>query len=210
MRKTRLSVAALLGLLVVLVYLATATGLLQDDSQLLRAAVFAIGPVAIVGVLSIAQYLAADKPGLALRTASAFLVSAFALLTLMLVVQQAVFIRYHEFSSATADAATLASLQAAFRLVNEVQLGIDVCFDIFYCTGIIMLSVVMYRHRDFGRLIGIFGALAAAALLALNLVTFPRPPADAGLVDLGPLTGVWWVVVIIQFSRLRRRASSSP
>ena len=43
----------LFGIVVVLVYLATTTGLITGVNNLLLALVFAIGPVAIVGVLNI-------------------------------------------------------------------------------------------------------------------------------------------------------------
>jgi hypothetical protein len=208
MRKTGLSVVALLGLLVVLVYIATAVGLLKDVTPLTLALVFAIGPVAIVGVLHISEHLAREAPGLTLRAATVFLVIAFALFTLMLVVQQSIFFRYRELGSEATDPSSFENLQAAFGLVNQVQLGIDVCFDLFYCGGVVLLSLVLYRHADFGRLIGAFGAVAGAALLILNLGTFPHPPAEAGLVDLGPVTGVWWVVVILQFIRVQRRAAA--
>jgi hypothetical protein len=29
------------------------------------------------------------------------------------------------------------------------------------------------------------------------MATFPIQPAEAGLVDLGPLTGLWWLVLIL-------------
>jgi hypothetical protein len=201
--------AAALGLLAVLIYIATAIGLIKDVTPLTLALVFAIGPVAIFGVLSISDHLAQDGPAPTLRPATVFLVIAFALFTLMLVVQQTVFIRFREFSRQATDPAALEGLRTAFRLVNQVQLGIDVCFDIFYCAGVALLSIAMYRHRDFGRSIGAFGVLSAAGLLFLNLATFPHPPAERGLVDLGPVTGVWWVVVILQFIRIQRRARSS-
>jgi hypothetical protein len=37
----------------------------------------------------------------------------------------------------------------------------------------------------------------AAGLLALNLYTFPTPPAEAGLVDPGPAIGLRYLVVTI-------------
>lgn len=209
MRRITLSITALLGLLVVLVYIATALGLIKDVTPLTLALVFAIGPVAIVGVLRISDHLAQDGPEPTLRPATVFLVIAFALFTLMLVVQQAIFIRFRELSHQATDPAALESLRTAFQLVNQVQLGIDVCFDIFYCAGVALLSIAMYRHRDFGRIIGIFGVLSAAGLLLLNLATFPRPPAERGLVDLGPVTGVWWAVVILQLIRIQRRERSA-
>jgi hypothetical protein len=63
----------------------------------------------------------------------------------------------------------------------------------------------MFRHEDFGRLIGGFGMLSGAALLAFNLATFPYIPAESGLVDLGPVTAIWWLAVILQLFRLDRR-----
>jgi hypothetical protein len=201
-----LSFAAVLGLLAVLFYIATAIGLIKDVTPLTLGLVFAIGPVAIVGVLAISDHLARDGPAPTLRPATVFLVVAFALFTLMLVVQQTVVIRFREFSQQATDPAAREGLRTAFRLVNQVQLGIDVCFDIFYCAGVVLFSIAMYRHRDFGRVVGVFGVLSAAGLLVLNLATFPHPPAERGLVDLGPVTGVWWVVVILQLIRVQRRA----
>ena len=38
----------------------------------------------------------------------------------------------------------------------------------------------------------------AVALLAFNLASFPVPPAGAGSVDVGPLVGLWYLVVAIR------------
>jgi len=43
--------------------------------------------------------------------------------------------------------------------------------------------------------------LVGAALLVLNLQTFPTPPANAGLFDLGPVLGLWYLAVTIQVAR---------
>jgi hypothetical protein len=117
-----------------------------------------------------------------------FLVIAFALFTLMIVVQQTVVLQFREWR-----------LEAG---VNLVQRGIDVTFDIVYCFGVISLGVVLYQMVGFGRGLAAAGIFAAGVLLAANLATFPHPPAESGLIDLGPVTAVWWVLVILRLIRV--------
>jgi hypothetical protein len=170
------------------------------------ALVFGIGPIAIAAVLGIHELLRSSPSVFWLRVGTTFLIIAFALFNLMLVVQQMVRLQFRQFRMVTSDAGQLALLEAVFRGTNLVQLGIDVSFDVFYCLGVIALSAVMYREPSFGRLLGGFGIVAAAALLVLNLGTFPYGPADSGLVDFGPVTGIWWLWVIF---RIKRNAARS-
>lgn len=196
------------GLLVLLVYLGAATGLVRDVNKLLLILAFAIGPAAIVGVLAISERLASGRSSTKLRVATVFLVIAFALLNLMLVVQQTIFLQFRQFRQDAADEAVRESLRLVFEGVNLVQLGIDVSFDIFYCVGLILFAAVMYGHRDFGKFLGVFGVVAAGALLIANLAAFPYLPTESGLIDFGPVTGVWWLAVIVQMVRLGRRERS--
>ncbi|UCC48699.1 MAG: hypothetical protein JSV41_00545 [Gemmatimonadota bacterium] len=197
-----------LGFLVLLVYLGAATGLVRDVNKLLLILAFAIGPAAIVGVLSISERLARRVTSMRLKVGTVFLVIAFALLNLMLVVQQTIFLQFRQFRQDVADEAARESLRLVFEGVNLVQLGIDASFDIFYCVGLILFAAVMYGHRDFGKFLGVFGILAAAALLIANLAAFPYLPTESGLIDFGPVTGVWWLAVIVQIVRLNRRERS--
>jgi hypothetical protein len=190
-----------LGIAVVLVYLAAALGVLRDLDNVTLALVFLIGPVAIVGVLELHNRLSRSGAGLALRTGTAFLVIAFAMFNLMLVVQQSVRIQAFDMIAAAEEETRKEMLRAVLNVTDFVQLGIDVSFDIFYCLGLILVSTVMYGQRHFGRILGIFGVVSGAALLALNLASFPGVPAESGLVDLGPLTAVWWIAVIVQLMR---------
>jgi len=198
----------ILGLVVVCVYLAAALGVIRNVNNIILALVFAIGPVAILGVLEISRRLETQEGLSTVGPGQVFLVIAFALFTLMLVVQQTVFLRYDQFLAEAAGSDRTETLRTAFSLVNQVQLGIDVCFDIFYCAGVVLLSIAMFQHRDFGRFIGVFGVVSATALLLFNLATFPGVPAESGLIDLGPLTGVWWILVIVLMMRsaIRQRA----
>jgi hypothetical protein len=64
----------------------------------------------------------------------------------------------------------------------------------------------MVADRRFGRWFGLPGIVVAAALYILNFATFPIPPESAGLVDVGPLVGLWYAVVWVQVLRLGRVA----
>jgi hypothetical protein len=44
---------------------------------------------------------------------------------------------------------------------------------------------------------GLSGVLIAVALLVLNVWTFPIPPANKNLIDLGPVLGLWYLAVTI-------------
>jgi len=80
-------------------------------------------------------------------------------------------------------------------------LGLDVAWDAFVAFGTICFSIAMLRHRRFGRIFTVFGIVIGAGLLALHLYTFPIPPQNAGLVDLGPALGLWYLAVTIQMWR---------
>lgn len=198
------------GLAAVLVYLAATMGLMHADSRVGLALVFGIGPVATFGAVRLVDSLEPDLDATTLRLCRVFLTSAFVLLTLTGVVQQTVRLQFRDLIAAAPDVATAGSLRAIYTGVNLVQLGMDVAFDMFYCAAIVILAGALYRHPRFGRVIGVSGIAAGMSLLALNVAAFPYVPAESGLVDLGPVTGVWWLLVIAaQVRRSRSTGSSS-
>jgi hypothetical protein len=86
----------------------------------------------------------------------------------------------------------------------SVWLGLDVAWDAYIGLGTLLFAICALRHPRLGLVVGVAGIAIAAGLLALNLYTFPTPPADAGLVDLGPAVGLWYLVVtILLLSSLR-------
>jgi hypothetical protein len=199
-----------LGLVCISIYLAAALGLVKDVSRFLLMLVFAIGPAAIVGVWMIRNRLERTGKSPSARLGTVFLTIAFSMFTLMLVVQQTVRLRYLQMAADAPEQALKNVLKQAYSIVDLVQQGIDVSFDIFYCVGLILLAAAMFRRPDFGKFLSIFGMAAGGALLIFNLWTFPYIPADSGLIDLGPVTGLWWILVIVQIIRvdLRRKRSA--
>ena len=208
MRKLLPHLGGVLGLAILLAYLNFAFGWVALSPRLSLVLAFAIGPVAVLGTLSLSESLMRVFGTFTLRVGTIFLVIAFALFTLMATMQQAVFAEYRQLLGATAPAEAPASLKDSFALVNRVQLGADVAFDIFYSLGIILISIVIVRGRGFERVVGAYGLVVATGLLALNMWFFPTPPAAAGSVDLGPATIAWWVGLFVLDGRLEKREIS--
>ena len=87
---------------------------------------------------------------------------------------------------------------AAGITANGLQVGLDVAWDVFLAFGTFLLALNMWTHPRFGHVFAITGGVLAALLLTLNLGTFPEPPPDGGLVDPGPLVGLWYLVAAIR------------
>jgi len=114
---------------------------------------------------------------------------------MMILVQLAI---GHQIESLGEEAQNLTVLRTA--LVG-VQLGMDVAWDIFISLGTLLFGVSMIGDARFGWILGIAGILIAVTLLTLNLWTFPTPPSAKNLVDLGPLLGLWYLVVTVMMIR---------
>lgn len=71
-------------------------------------------------------------------------------------------------------------------------------WDLFLAIGTLLFAVNMWDHPRFGRALAIAGGLTAALLLAFNLSTFPEPPGDTELFDVGPVVGLWYLAVAIR------------
>jgi hypothetical protein len=74
---------------------------------------------------------------------------------------------------------------------------LDVAWDVYIGLGTGCFAIAMLRHPRFGKAMGIAGLVLAAAVLGFNLFTFPIPPAEAGLLDVGPAIGLWYLVATI-------------
>ncbi|MCE5273325.1 hypothetical protein LLH00_18765 [bacterium] len=176
------------GLCAILLYGAIASQKLPPAGLVLVGA--GLGPLLGVAGLGLSRTLQRQRPSVAASLGSAFTFAAGALLTAMLLVQLAVKAR--------------ASAQGAPPEFVGLWLGLDVAWDIYIGLGAGLFSLAMLRRPGFGRLFGIPGLLLSVALLALNLGTFPTPPGDAGLFDIGPPVGLWFLAVFVRLAFLAR------
>jgi hypothetical protein len=158
----------------------------------------------LIAGASVALYLllVAERATLAGLLAAIANVAAGALVTAMLLVQIAVNDVETGLSPAVNDA------------FEHVEFALDLSWDVFLVAGTILFCCAMLADRRFGRRFALPGIALAAGLYVLNFASFPTPPAAAGLVDLGPLVGLWYAAVSVQALRLRhltgRRDGDGP
>lgn len=195
--------AAVTGMASILCYFGAAFLPLPD--ALARVLVFAFGPLLCVAFLGLYRYMAVDRDGPLLQVACLFGIIAGVLVTIMLVVQVGNnMVRADMLAEADSDTAR-ETIRTAGRAVNRVQYLMDVVWDIFVCVATMLLGIAMWSHPRFGKIWGGIGFVIGFFLLALNLYSFPWPPAEAGSVDLGPLVALWMLGVFTRLLLLIRK-----
>jgi hypothetical protein len=82
--------------------------------------------------------------------------------------------------------------------LKAVWWGLDVAWDLYVCIGTILFALCMFGRRGLGAWLAVPGLLIGSLLLIFNIATFPKPPETVGLVDFGPLVGLWYLVVYVR------------
>lgn len=158
-------------------------------------AVSIFGPGIAVASAGLYEVLRLHRSTVGLKIGLVANIAAGAAVTMMLLAQIA-FKRWLELKFPSGPVATPSS--PAYQAANGLQVGLDVAWDVFLALGTFLLALNMWTHPRFGRVFAVVGGVLAALLLALNFGTFPEPPADAGLLDPGPLVGLWYLAAAIR------------
>ena len=113
------------------------------------------------------------------------------------------------------QAAVLATVDQPDAALKAVWWGLDVAWDLYVCAGTILFALCMFGRQGLGAWLAVPGLSIGSILLILNIATFPTPPETAGLVDVGPLVGLWYLVVYVRLGvssilleRQQRRATA--
>ena len=158
-------------------------------------AVSIFGPGIALASAGLHEVLRLHRSSVGLKVGLVANIAAGITVTMMLLAQIA-FKRWLELKFASGSAATSSS--PAYQAANGLQIGLDVAWDVFLAIGTFLFAINMWTHPRFGRAFAITGCALAGVLLMLNFGTFPEPPAEAGLVDVGPLVGLWYLAVAIR------------
>ena len=144
------------------------------------------------------HFIALHKATITLQIGAAAEVIAGVLVICMLLIQLAVNKTMESILSTAEAAGTTEIANSIWLAVDQVQLGIDVAWDVYISIGTLLIAWNLRSHPRFGPFFGWPGVVIASSLLVLNLVTFPTPPSQAGLVDLGPALGLWSLAMAIR------------
>lgn len=87
-----------------------------------------------------------------------------------------------------------------------VDMGLDVAWDILIGVALVFSGVAMRRRSGLGLGWAIPSTALGVALIVLNAATFPTPPADGGLIDIGPFIGLFVMALAARLALIGRRA----
>ena len=147
------------------------------------------------------QLIALNRRTVTLQIGAASNVIAGVMVLCMLFIQLSVNATMEPLLAAAQVDGTEEVTRLIWAVVDQVQLAFDVVWDMYISIGTLLIAWNLRRHPRFGPAFGWSGILLAALLLTLNLVTFPTPPDQAGLIDIGPFVGLWAFAMAIQVVR---------
>lgn len=163
--------------------------------QLSLTLVFHFGIFLMVGFMGLYYFFKATSgPSIAITLMVYAGIIAGAFVTVMLVVQQALFTTYDNVKLAATDAEkTMLKQVSMLKLMNTTQLGMDITWDLFIGWAGILLGLAMLNSRMFYKSVALIIILINLLLLVFNLYTFPNPPGESGLIDMGPFVACSYI-----------------
>jgi len=150
----------------------------------------------LCGHVGLFYYFQRKQPSALGQAAVIFGVAAPVLVSAMLCAQMSM-VEYMGKYYHTLDETTRAAQINIWRAADSIQLGLDVAWDMFILPTIVMFAVLSWRHLPYGKLFGPVGVFLGVGGLAFNVWTFPTPPIEVGLVDVGPFAMAWYAILFI-------------
>jgi hypothetical protein len=175
--------------------LGTSTGLVVVSAWPILSIVYSYG---------LYSFVAAERESTANRLAFVFAVTAFTTVLGMIVVQLAVGAGIGEISQGL-DEQTAKALRRGLRMID---LGLDVAWDMLIGAALIFSGAAIRRRSGLGIGWAALSMVLGTALIILNAATFPWPPGDRGLIDIGPFIGLFVIVLAARLMILGRRGAA--
>ena len=160
--------------------------------------------LSIVYSYGLYTFVGAERESTANRLAFVFAVTAFTTVLAMIVLQLAIGAGIGEITKGL-DQQTTTALRQGLRMID---LGLDVAWDMLIGTALVFSGIAMRRRSGLGLGWAIPSAGLGIALIVLNAATFPWPPAERGLIDVGPFIGLFVMALATRLALLGRQAAS--
>jgi hypothetical protein len=161
--------------------------------------------LSIVYSYALYAFVAAERESTANRLGLVFAIAAFTTVLAMIVVQLAVGSGLQEITRGL-DEQTGRALRRGLRMID---LGLDVAWDVLIGTALVFSGLALRSRRGLGLGWAICSIALGTALIGLNAATFPWPPGDRGLFDIGPVIGIFVLALGARLAVLGRRAQAA-
>ncbi|MFN8345943.1 MAG: hypothetical protein U0X91_13110 [Spirosomataceae bacterium] len=191
---------ALSGIVSILSYLLIAFFDLPNSLTFLFAMFFPM--FGIMAVFTLKEYIALQVPSYVNTLSFTFASIAFTICAIFLSAQLAVQIEVKP----QADLANQAVLKLIKESIRVIDMGMDVAWDMFIGTYL-LLFLIAARRIEALKWWGMTGGILGTALMVLNVYTFPIPPADSGLFDLGPFIALFLLALYTRMFFLKPKAT---
>jgi hypothetical protein len=150
------------------------------------------------------DFVAAERDSAANRLGFLCAVIGFATVLAMVIVQMAVNASIGEIAKGL-DPTHATALRRGLRMVDH---GLDVAWDMWIGMGLVLSGFALRHRSGLGPGWAWPSVALGVALIGLNAAAFPDPPTDAGLVDVGPLIGLFVPLLSSRLAVLGRRAGA--
>jgi hypothetical protein len=169
------------------------------------------GPCFSCAMYGLYKYHRVSHDSVPLQLGVLMLVLAGAINTIMAAMQGALRIYFENLphDPEVISESKLAAWKMGLHSGNSLQMGVDVAWDYFVLIGMILLGVAIVGHEKFGRWFGWSAIALGAAGMFFNGWTFPDPPGAEGLLDVGPLCGAWFAILVIRMIMIYRKMGGS-
>ena len=158
--------------------------------------------LSIIYSYALYSFVSAERESTANRLGLVFAIVAFTTVLAMLVIQLAIGAGIAEITH-DLDEQTARALRRGLRMID---LGLDVAWDMLIGTALVFSGLAIRKRNGLGPGWAIPSITLGIALIGLNAATFPWPPGGRGLFDIGPLIGVFVLVLSARLASLGRRA----
>jgi hypothetical protein len=170
---------------------------------------WSFGPLLIVSIIGLYHFMSQHSKTISLQLGTLFIIAAGVCVTMMGTMQGASRSSLLAIKPENSGETLIKAWDFARETANSLQLGVDLAWDLFLFTGLILLGLAMCKNPYMGKIIGSAGIILGVAGLFLNIYTYPTPPGEAGLFDIGPFTALWFLpvtlLIIIHFNKVFKK-----
>ncbi len=159
------------------------------------------GPLVVIAFLGFYPFLIKPAPSVGALLGTVFGVIAGAATMLFGVIQLTNLHYIRGYIRAAGSPGAAQAWQNILQGVFTVQNGVNYVADFFLDWAAFLFALSMWNHPKLGKWWGVLSVVLVGPHFIMKAITFPVPPAEAGLFDAGPLVSLWFALVLVQIGR---------